>query len=197
MRASPLWIACGIALLVGCVSTSTSQARKARQAAAPRVVPVVTPDLAAYRMGIGDRVRIDVFGEPDLSIEASLDGTGHIAYPLLGTVLARLKTASELERSIRDGLAAGYLVDPDVRVTVVQYRPFYTIGQVKRPGAYPYVSGLTVEKALAIAGGITDLASTRQIFLLREDATQSKRFKVGLDFPVLPGDTLMVEESLF
>ena len=197
MKASPLWFACGIALLAGCMTTSPQKNRKARSATPPRAATVVAPDLAAYRLGIGDRVRIDVFGEPDLSIEATLDGTGHIGYPLLGAVPARLKTASELEQAITSGLAAGYLVDPDLRVTVVQYRPFYTIGQVKKPGSYPYVIGLTVEKALAIAGGITDLASTRHIFLLREDATQSKRFKVSLDFPVLPGDTLMIEEGLF
>lgn len=179
-----------LVLMAGC-ATSAPPAAKARPSAAPQ------PDLAAYRLGIGDKLRIDVFGEPDLSLEVVVDGTGNISYPLLGSVPTRLKTATELEQSIRTGLAAGYLKDPNVRVTVVQYRPFYTIGQVRKPGAYPYVIGLTVEKALAIAGGLTNLASTRQMFLLREDAEQSRRIKVGPDALVFPGDTLLVEESLF
>lgn len=193
MMASRLLVACAIALLAAC----TAPATKPRAAAQPPAAPPAQADLLAYRLGIGDRVRIDVFGEPDLSIEAVLDGTGQIAYPLIGPVPARLKTASELEQAIRTGLAAGYLRDPSVRVAVVQYRPFYAIGQVKKPGAYPYVIGLTVEKALALAGGLTNVASTRQMYLLREDATQSKRIKVGLDAIVLPGDTLLVEEGLF
>lgn len=180
------------AALVGCASAPTPAKR------APAAAKAVSqPDLSAYRLGTGDRLRVDVFGEADLSIEATIDGTGHISYPLLGAVQARGRTAAELEQALKTGLAAGYLKDPDVRVTVVQYRPFYTVGQVRRPGAYPYVIGLTVEKAIAIAGGMTNLASTRQMFLLREDMAQPKRIKVGLDAVVLPGDTLLVEEGLF
>jgi polysaccharide biosynthesis/export protein VpsN len=188
--------ACAMALLAGC-GLHSSPARKPARANAAPTLPAGMPDLSAYRLGIGDKVRIDVFGEPDLSIEAFVDGTGHIGYPLLGAVLALQKTAAELREVLTTGLAGGYLVDPDVRVTVVQYRPFYTIGQVRRPGSYAYVIGLTVEKALAIAGGLTDLASTRHMFLLREDTAQGKRIKVGLDALVLPGDTLLVEEGLF
>jgi polysaccharide biosynthesis/export protein VpsN len=154
-------------------------------------------DLSAYRLGIGDRVRVDVFGEPDLSKELTVDGTGHISYPLLGLVHAQRKTSAELETSIRNGLASGYLVKPDVRVIVVQYRPFYVAGQVKKAGAYAYTIGLTVEKALAIAGGLTNLASTRQMYVVREDAPSQKRVRVNLGSPVLPGDTLFVGEGLF
>lgn len=155
------------------------------------------PDLSAYRLGIGDKVRIDVFGEADLSVNAEVDGTGHLSYPLLGSVAALKRTAAELEVAIAKGLAAGYLVKPDVRVTVTQYRPFYVIGQVNRPGAYPYSVGLSVEKALALAGGLTRLASSRGIYLLREDARAEQRQRIGLDGIVLPGDTLLVEEGLF
>lgn len=194
MTAPSLLVVIGAALLLGCAGTPAPKAKPA----SPRPPAAATAaDLSAYRLGIGDKVRVDVFGEADLTLEIFVDGTGHISYPLLGPVQARLRTAAELETAIRSGLAAGYLKDPDVRVTVVQYRPFYTIGQVRKPGAYPYVIGLTVEKALAIAGGLTNLASTRQLFLLREDATQSRRIKVGLDAIVLPGDTLLVEEGLF
>lgn len=202
MTAARLPCICAILLLTGCAALEAPAPTKSRGAAEQRTPPAATRpaaalDLSGYRLGIGDKVRIDVFGEPDLSIEAFIDGTGHIGYPLLGAVPALHKTAAELDQAVAAGLAAGYLKDPDVRVTVVQYRPFYTVGQVRRPGPYPYVIGLTVEKAIAIAGGMTNLASTRQIFLLREDATVSKRIKVGLDATVLPGDTLLVEEGLF
>lgn len=180
------------ALLAGCAALEPPSRT------APRATPAAAvPDLSAYRLGIGDRLRIDVFGEPDLSIEATVDGTGQISYPLLGLIPIQRRTVSEVQQTITQGLAAGYLKEPDVRVAVAQYRPFYTVGQVRKPGSYPYVIGLTVEKAIAIAGGLTNLASTRQIFLVREDATQSRRIKVGLDAAVLPGDTLLVEEGLF
>ncbi|HUR41116.1 MAG TPA: polysaccharide biosynthesis/export family protein [Verrucomicrobiae bacterium] len=155
------------------------------------------PDLSAYRLGIGDRVRVDVFGEPDLSLEATVDPTGRIGYPLLGSIEAHRKTARDLQNTITQGLAGSYLVNPDVRITVVQYRAFYVTGQVHRAGAYPYIAGLTVEKALALAGGMTNLASTRRIYLMHEDGTINQRVRVGLDAPVMPGDTLLVEESLF
>lgn len=164
---------------------------------APASTPAPKVDLTAYRMGVGDRVRVDVFGEPDLSLEAAIDPSGRLNYPLLGSIPAQKMTARELQDAIAAGLSEGYLVNPDVRVTVVQYRPFYVMGQVRKAGAYPFVIGLTVEKAVALAGGFTPLASTRRIFLLREDATAEQRVRVGLDALVLPGDTLMVEEGLF
>lgn len=193
MAVHRLLFTCALALVVGCTMLAPERkpARSARPPAASQ------PDLTAYRLGTGDKVRIDVFGEPDLSLEAVVDGTGHISYPLLGSVPAQKKTAPELEALLREGLAAGYLKSPDVRVSVVQYRPFYTIGQVRKPGSYPYVMGLTVERAIAIAGGLTNLASTRQIYLVRESSGQTQRIKVGLDAAVLPGDTLLVEEGLF
>jgi protein involved in polysaccharide export with SLBB domain len=194
---------CAAMLLAGCAlfedPPMKPHAPAARPAATrPAPARVVLPDLSAYRLGIGDRVRIDVFGEPDLTIEATVDATGQISYPLLGPLPVQRKTSPELQKTITEGLAAGYLKEPDVRVSVVQYRPFYTIGQVRKPGSYPYVIGLTVEKAIAIAGGLTNLASTRQIYLVREDTSaEARRIKVGLDSPVLPGDTLLVEEGLF
>jgi len=190
----PLLIAVGLG---GCSGFTAFHSTQPPAQPAPAEKPAVVPDLKAYRLGIGDRVRVNVFGETDLSLEATVDGTGHISYPLLGSVLAMHKTADELAKDITAGLSAGYLVNPDVRVTVTQYRPFYVIGQVQHAGAYPYVVGLTVEKALALAGGLTSIASTRKIYLLHEDMPGEKRTRVALDTVVMPGDTLMVEESLF
>jgi polysaccharide export outer membrane protein len=185
----------GVAFLA--CSLASCQSAPPPRHAAPAAAAATAPDLSAYRLGIGDKVRIDVFNEPDLSLNAEVDPTGQVGYPLLGSVPALKKTAAELEATIAKGLAGGYLVNPDVRVTVVQYRSFYVIGQVNRAGAYPYSIGLTVEKALALAGGLTRIASTRGIYLLREDAPTDKRQRVSLDALILPGDTLLVEESLF
>jgi protein involved in polysaccharide export with SLBB domain len=176
------------AALAGCQGGDTRPATQPTAA---------TPDLSAYRLGIGDRLRISVFGEPDLSLEADIDATGHLSYPLLGSVPAAKKTASQLAADLAKGLASGYLKNPDVRVSVVQYRSIYVTGQVNRAGAYPYSVGLTVEKALTLAGGMTRIASERGIYLLPEDAPSSQRRRARLDEPVLPGDTIVVEESLF
>jgi polysaccharide biosynthesis/export protein VpsN len=185
---------CRAALVATWLAVSACQSQDTRPAAPPAVA---TPDLSAYRLGIGDRVRVSVFGEPDLSLDGDVDATGNMSYPLLGSVPAAKKTAAELANTIAKGLAGGYLVNPDVRVTIVQYRPIYVTGQVTRAGAYPYSAGLTVEKALTLAGGMTRIGSERGVYLLHEDAPASQRTRVRMDDPVLPGDTLLVEESLF
>jgi protein involved in polysaccharide export with SLBB domain len=182
------------AVLVLAAALTACQAGTQR-ADGPAAAPA--PDLSAYRLGIGDRLRISVFGEPDLSLEADIDATGHLSYPLLGSVPAAKKTASQLAADLAKGLAGGYLKNPDVRVSVIQYRSIYVTGQVNRAGAYPYSMGLTVEKALTLAGGMTRIASERGIYLLPEDAPSSQRRRARLDEPVLPGDTIVVEESLF
>jgi polysaccharide export outer membrane protein len=150
-----------------------------------------------YRLGVGDDVRVEVRDEPDLTIEAQLQADGIIKYPFLGNLMAKGKTVTQLQQEITQGLRNGYLVNPDVRVRVVSYRPFYVTGQVVRAGGYPYVLGLTVEKAATLAGGFTDRASMKNIYVVREGKTQSQKLKVTLDTPVFPGDTVIVEESLF
>jgi protein involved in polysaccharide export with SLBB domain len=150
-----------------------------------------------YRLGVGDVVRVEVRDEPDLTIEAQVQADGGIKYPFLGSMSARGKTVTRLQQDITAGLRSGYLVNPDVRVRVVTYRPVYVTGQVVRPGGYPFLVGLTVEKAATIAGGFTDRASLRSIFVVHEGQSQQDKRKVSLDTQVLPGDTIIVEESFF
>lgn len=150
-----------------------------------------------YQLSAGDVVRIDVFGEPDLSLDATLEPDGSINYPLLGRVAAQGLTSSGLEQQLIARLKAGYLRSPQVRVRVVQFQPIYIIGQVRKSGAYPYTPGLTVEQALALAGGMTALASTRRIFVQPRGSDESKRQRLSLDGALRPGDTLIVEEGLF
>jgi polysaccharide export outer membrane protein len=126
-----------------------------------------------------------------------VEPTGTINYPLLGRIQAVGFTLKELEQNIVKLLKSGYLVNPNVRATILAFRPVYVVGQVHRPGSYAYVEGLTAEKALALAGGTTPIASTSKIFVLRESATPNKREHAELDTPIFPGDTVIIEESLF
>lgn len=192
MRAASLAVA--VCSACGC---ATGMLPPAAEAAHP--APIPNESIASlYRLEVGDRVRIDVFGEPDLSVETTIPATGSITYPLLGQVPAVGLTPKQLEASIASELRNGYLVKPDVRVSIAQFRPIYVLGQVRRAGSFPYSDGLTVEKALALAGGLTELASTRRIFIVREkNAGNRDREKAGLDTLVLPGDTIYVEQGLF
>jgi polysaccharide biosynthesis/export protein VpsN len=150
-----------------------------------------------YRLGVGDIVKIEVHDETDLTLETQVPSTGTIDYPFIGKIQAAGLTVAQLQGRIIQGLKGDYLVNPDVRVRVVGYRPFFVRGQVRNAGGFPYVLGLTVEKAATIAGGFTDRASLRNIFLIKENTTQDQKVKVGLDSPVSPGDTIIVQESIF
>jgi polysaccharide biosynthesis/export protein VpsN len=170
----------------------------------PAQTPVQTPapalnplDASVYRLDGGDAVRIEVLGEPDLSLEALIDPSGYINYPFLGKVQAARLTVRELEARIRDGLRAGYLINPDVRVGLARYRPVYIGGQVRAPGVYPYALGLNVERALTLAGGVTAFGTTNRIFIQRHGTRDDARSRVELDTPVRPGDYIIVEERLF
>jgi polysaccharide biosynthesis/export protein VpsN len=154
-------------------------------------------DELSYRLGVGDVIRIDVHNEADLTLETQIPATGAIDFPFLGTINGQGLTVAQLQSRITEGLRGDYLVKPTVNVRVTQYRPFYVRGQVRSSGGFPYILGLTVEKAVTVAGGFTDRASLRNIFLIKEGSKQDNKVKVDLDSPVAPGDTVIVEESLF
>jgi len=200
------------ALLAGCAAQPLWSPSAAQNTAQPTsratqssttdssalTVPSTQRSLAAYKIGSGDRLRIDVFGEPDLSFETTADANGTITYPLLGRLRVLGLTGKDLEQVLTEGLTQGqFLVKPEVRVNIVNFRPIYVIGQVKRAGSYPYVEGINVEKALALAGGMTDLASTRQIYILRENNQTFLREKADLSSQVFPGDTVIIEQGWF
>lgn len=130
-------------------------------------------------------------------MQALIDPSGSINYPFLARVQAGGLTVRQLEQTIREGLRGGYLVNPDVRVGLAQYRPVFVSGQVRQSGTYPYTLGLTVEKALTLAGGITPFGSSSRVYIQRLGAGQEQRTKAGLDSPVYPGDAVIVEERLF
>jgi len=109
----------------------------------------------AYRMGANDVIRIQVFGEDDLTVETKVGGDGKINYPLLGVLQVGGQTIEEVQKSLTARLASGYLRQPKVSVSIVRHRNFYVGGEVKTPGGYPYEDGLTIQKAITMAGGFT------------------------------------------
>ncbi|MEK0083624.1 polysaccharide biosynthesis/export family protein [Benzoatithermus flavus] len=151
---------------------------------------------SAYRLGSGDKIRLVVFRHEDLSGEFTLDGAGNFAMPLIGEVQAYNLTTRELEQKIADKLKDGYLVDPQVSVEVLNYRPFYILGEVKQPGSYQYVNGMTVLNAVALAGGFTYRAKQSN-FLLQRGGSNSQTREVSGDTPLLPGDIVTVQERFF
>lgn len=150
-----------------------------------------------YRLAVGDRVKVTVFGHEDLSGEFEVSATGHIVMPLIRDVQARDRTIAELEVAIVDALSPEYLKQPRVGIEVLAYRPLYIVGEVTLPGSYPYVTGMTVVTAVAVAGGFTYRARKSKITIQREDNGNIVKFGAALDTPVRPGDVIEVPERFF
>jgi polysaccharide export outer membrane protein len=168
----------------------------------PAVVVPAAPYMAPsphdpYRLDTGDRLRIFVYGQPNLSRIYAVDQVGNVAFPLIGSVRARGRTATELGHAIRARLATDFVRDPFVTVDVAQNRPFFILGEVRLPGQYPYVSGMTVETAVAIAGGYTERASERRFRITRRFNSLVDQIEAPSDYALQPGDTVYVFERFF
>ncbi len=150
-----------------------------------------------YTLDAGDVIRIHVFGEDDLTLETALGQTGQINYPYLGTIAAAGMTVQQLERAVTDGLRGDYLVNPSVNVSIVTYRPFYIYGEVKSPGGYPYQPNLTIERAVALAGGFTQRASRNKVKVNRNVGGKESSVEAEMNGKVRPGDTILVKDSFF
>lgn len=156
-----------------------------------------TENVDDYRISVDDQISVIVFNEADLNVnKVRVSGNGTISMPLLGQVAIEGHTVIEAEQQITNLLKKGYLKKPNVTVTITEYRPFYINGEIKRPGSYPYIKGLTVEKAVALAGGFTERASRNTVSLVSEN---DKRFvkAVALNDKIKPGDVITVSESFF
>lgn len=150
-----------------------------------------------YRLGTGDRLAISVFGHPDLTGEFEVDSAGQIAFPLLGQVQAGGHTVEEVRAIITDDLDRDFIVEPRVAVEVLNYRPFFILGQVNAPGSYPYLNGLNVREAVAIAGGFTRRADQAEVVIVRESEGNDIKYRATPNAAVLPGDTIEVRRRLF
>jgi polysaccharide export outer membrane protein len=150
-----------------------------------------------YTLGSGDKVRVTVFGEQDLSGEFEISGDGQISLPLIGNLDAGGKSLKELKEAMEVALRQGYLKDPKVAFEVMNYRPFYILGEVNEPGSYPYVSGMSVLNAVALGGGFTYRADKEDILIIRGGDDSRKPEKATPETVVLPGDIVRVEERFF
>lgn len=170
-------------------------------ACAGSLPPVATDGFTppVYRLSAGDRLNITVFGEEALSKEYIVTSEGDLAFPLLGDLPVLGKTGSELAADITKGLDAGYLNDPRVNVEVVNFRPFYVLGEVGKSGEYPYSTNLTVTQAIALASGFTYRAEQRRVYIRRAGSEQEMTYELTSDRPVYvrPGDTIRVGERYF
>jgi protein involved in polysaccharide export with SLBB domain len=159
-----------------------------------------TPDDVAqpteYRLGAGDQLRITVFNEAELTGQYVVGSQGTISYPLVGEVRAAGLTVLEFTESLRQALLE-FIRQPNVNVEVANYRPFFILGEVQRPGTYPFSADLTVLNAVATAGGFTYRANRGRVFIRHADEQEERSYPLTIATPVLPGDTVRIGERLF
>ena len=201
MKATALLIAAALCFAVtGCKHLTTAQLYPVAAVAEP--LPVAHEPLAArgpgpYALDSGDRLRVIVFGQDTLSRLYTIDGGGYISMPLIGAVRARGLSTFELERKIADRLQQRYVRDPKVTVEIASYRPFFILGEVRNAGQFPFVNGMTIQTAVAIAGGFTERANEKKVQLTRRMHGEIAKITVPTDYPVQPGDTIYVKERFF
>lgn len=164
--------------------------------AAPAKAPAA-PIENSYALGSGDKVRVIVFGEEDLSGEFVVDDTGFVSLPLIGQIAATGRTVRQLEQDIAAKLGAQYLKDPRVSIEVLGYRPFYIIGEVNKPGEYPFVAGMSVLNAVALAGGYSTRANESSVYIKRKAAAEEEKFPADATTKLEPGDIVNVVERWF
>ena len=161
------------------------------------VAPAWAEGSREYQLGPGDLLRIVVFGHEDLSGEFEVKGSGHVSLPLIREVNAVGLTLRQFEQAVTDALKPDFLLNPRVSVDVLNYRPFYIIGEVKRPGSYPYVNGMTVVNAIALSGGYTYRARENKVLITRAGDSEKKQQPADHKTPVLPGDVIEVPERFW
>jgi polysaccharide export outer membrane protein len=150
-----------------------------------------------YVLAPGDEVSISVFDEPELSVEFTISDSGALTYPFLGEVRVSGLTMPELEKRIADGLRGDYLINPEVTVSIKQYRQIFLNGEVNRPGGYPYQPGLTLERALALAGGLSPRAARNKIVVKRANEPSGEPLRIKMSDSINAGDVITVPQSFF
>ncbi|HLX16071.1 MAG TPA: polysaccharide biosynthesis/export family protein [Bradyrhizobium sp.] len=185
---------------IGALRASFAAGPRNAYAAAPAAyaaAPMPVAHDSAYRLDAGDRLRVVVYGQEGLTNTYAIDAGGAITMPLIGAVGARGRTPAGLAAEISAKLRNGYIRDPSVAVEVETYRPFFILGEVAAPGQYPYVPNMSVESAVAIAGGFSPRAKRDQVTLTHTDNSGSRRAIVPLGTPLSPGDTILAGERWF
>lgn len=178
---------------------ANAQSQPADPATAAASQAAVAPAAASqdYKLGVGDKVRIIVYNEPTLSGEFAVSDAGTLSLPLIGDVPANGRSVREIIANVEQLLGDGYLKQPKVSLDVLTYRPFYILGEVAKPGEYPYSTGLTVMNAVARAEGFTYRANKRKVFIKHAGRPEEMLIKLTPDLAVQPGDTIRVGERYF
>jgi protein involved in polysaccharide export with SLBB domain len=169
----------------------------AAQVDVPAALPAAETSDSTYKLDSGDRVQISIFNQADLSGEFQLDGNGQFSMPLIGTVSAQGLTPAELESLLVSRFKPDYLVNPRIFIQVMNYRPYYLVGEVLGTGAFPYVPGLTYLTAIAKAGGFTYRAKKDVVYVVRADDPTQTELKLDVEEKVQPGDIVRIAERLF
>jgi polysaccharide biosynthesis/export protein len=185
------------ALVVMLATSGTSTFTSASAQTQYQSAPSSQPSPGDYVLGPNDRVRLKVYGEPDISGEYEIDNTGQVSVPLAGHIPAAGLTTKELEHAITAALAKGIVRDPRVNVEVALYRPYYILGEVKKSGEYPYRLGLTVLDAVASAGGFTYRANENKVYVRRAGSGAEQTYSLDTPIMVYPGDNIRVPERFF
>lgn len=178
-------------------SSSQDDERGAVSAAVPEAALSGGHSAQEYVLGTGDRIRLTVYGEGDLSGEYEVGSTGIVAMPLIGDIRAAGQSLRSFEQLVRSKLSEGYLRDPRVNAQIVNYRPFFILGEVAKPGSYPYVNGMNVLNAVALAGGYTYRADKSGVTLTKASDSEKKEQRVPEESTVMPGDIIRVPERFF
>jgi protein involved in polysaccharide export with SLBB domain len=150
-----------------------------------------------YKLDTGDKLRVIVFGEPDLGGEYEVDGSGFVRLPLIGQIPAAGIGLHDFETRVKAALEEGYLKNAKVSIEVINYRPFYILGQVNKPGEYPFVNGMSVLNAVALAGGYTYRANEANVYIRRKGAGEEQRVPADQTTKIYPGDILRIPERFF
>lgn len=213
-RLSSLVIFCGVLCLTPSIllaatympptqspAAITSRSASSQPSALP-ASPLPSPQASAaasqeYTLGVGDRIKLTVYGENDLSGEYEVGSTGVVALPLIGDVPVAGQSIRTFEQAVRSKLSEGYLKDPRVNAQVINYRPFFILGEVSKPGSYPYVNGMTIINAVALAGGYTYRADKSGVTIAHTNDPEKRDTPAAEEAIVMPGDIIRVPERFF
>jgi len=180
----------GCLLLFGCETSGIASGTDVTKSESTR-------EVSEYKLGAGDQLRLIVFGEENLSGEFIVDNSGFVSIPLIGEVEAGRKSIREFQKSVETKLLDGYLKNPSVSAEVLNFRPYYILGEVTTSGEYPFSGGLTVLNAVATAGGFTYRANTKVVYIKRAGEQTEVQYPLTVSTAVQPGDTIRIAERLF
>jgi polysaccharide export outer membrane protein len=157
---------------------------------------VMIPNLS-YQLGSGDTLSLKIFNQEAFTGEYTVDGAGNISLPLIGTLSVKNLTLEQLTERLRHKLSPDFLINPQITLQIINYRPFYILGEIMKPASYPYVNGMSYLTAVAIAGGFTYRAREESVYVIRANDPDKKEILLSIDQSVQPGDIIRVEERLF